>query len=149
MGRVETVIEIEAPIEKVFAFAADPKSLELAPEEAEVKVEVTSEGPIGVGTTFRMTAVLAGRRVEGEEEYVEFEENRSFKSRQIKGTLKRFDITTVFEATEKGTKATATWDYELPYSVLGKILDKLKARKAIERYVKTGWEKAKQILEEG
>ncbi len=40
MGRVERSIEIEAPLEKVFAFYADPKNAEaLLPEDADAKVE--------------------------------------------------------------------------------------------------------------
>ncbi|MFQ5891314.1 MAG: SRPBCC family protein [Candidatus Methanofastidiosia archaeon] len=150
MGRIESSIEIEAPVEKVFTFFADPKSMEkMIPEDAEVKVEMISKGPIGVGTTWRISGVLGGRKIESESECVEFEENRRMTTRQTKGDFKRFDGTIVFEATEKGTKVTDTMDYELPYSVVGKIMDKLKAGKDLERFAKEGYEKAKQILEEG
>ena len=79
---------------------------------------------------------------------MEFEQNRRFTSREIKGELKREDMIFVFEATDRGTKVTAMIDYELPYSVLGKILDKLMVRKEFERFLKAGVEKAKEILEE-
>jgi uncharacterized membrane protein len=62
--------------------------------------------------------------------------------------LKREDMIFVFETTDRGTKVTATIDYELPYSVLGKIIDKLMVRKECERFLKAGVEKAKEILEE-
>lgn len=150
MGKIENSIEIEAPVKKVFALYADPKFLEkTAPEDAEIKVEVTSKGPIGLGTTSRTSGVLSGRKLNFETEYVEFEENRRIVDRQTKGDLKRFDVTSVFEATDKGTKVTTTVNYELPYSVLGKIIDKLKAGKDMERYIKAINEKAKEILEEG
>jgi len=64
MVRVETSIEIEAPIEKVFAFLANPKNNERIFSGAEVKVEMLSEGSIGVGTSYCMSAVLAGRKVD-------------------------------------------------------------------------------------
>jgi hypothetical protein len=38
-------------------------------------------------------------------------------------------------------------DYELPYSVLGKILDKLMFRKGFELFLDGGAKKAKEILE--
>ncbi len=150
MGRLEHSLEIEAPLEKVFAFWADPKNLEkFSPEDAEIEVGVTSEGPLGVGSTWHVSGVLAGRKLELEQEYAEFEENRRLTLRQTKGDMKRFDTTMVFEATDKGTKMTMTQDYELPYSVLGKIMDKLKAGKDLERFMKTANEKAKRVLEEG
>ncbi len=150
MGRIELSLEIQAPIEKVFAFYADPKNVEkMAPGDAEVNIEITSEGPLGVGSTWVLSGVLGGRKIEAEQEWAEFEEDRRLTQRQIKGDMKRFDITTVFEATDMGTKMAMTQDYELPYSVLGKIMDKLKAGKDLERYMKAGNEKAKEILEGG
>jgi len=149
MGRVEIVTEIEAPLEKVFAYNADPKSLEKAAPEAEAKVEITSDEPVGVGTTFHLSAVIAGQEMEGDMEIVELEENRRIVQRMTKGDLKSLEMTDVFEATDKGTKVTTTWDYELPYSLVGKVLDKLKFGKEIEAAAKGGWQKTKEILEKG
>jgi ribosome-associated toxin RatA of RatAB toxin-antitoxin module len=52
-----------------------------------------------------------------------------------------------FEATSKGTKVTMTIDYEFPYSVLGKLVDTLMARKGFERWMQCGTMRAKEILE--
>jgi len=104
----------------------------------------------GVGTTYRISAVLAGRKVGfHSHEFVEFEENRRFVDREVKGgSSKKEELTFVFGTTDRGTKVTATIDYELPYSVLGKILDKLMFRKKFERFLKTDVQKAKEIIEE-
>ncbi len=148
MGRIEIETEIEAPVEKVFAFWADPRNAtKMMPEDAEVKVEVPSEGPIGLGTTWRVSGVIGGRKLDFEEELVEFVENRRITHRQTKGDFKREEGTLVFEATDRGTKLTETFDYKLPYSVLGKIIDKLKAGKDLERILKTNHERAKEFLE--
>ena len=148
MGRVESSIEIEAPIEKVFAFLSNPKNREKILAHAEVKVEDVSKGPIGVGTTYRWSAVLAGRKVDlHPHEIVEFEKNRRFVDHDKGGSLKKEQFTFVFAATDKGTKVTMTIDYELPYSVIGKILDKLRFRKEFERFLNGGAQKAKEILE--
>ena len=54
MGRVESSVEIEAPMENVFAFLANPKNFERIFAESEVKVEMLSKGPLGVGTSYRI-----------------------------------------------------------------------------------------------
>lgn len=150
MGRIEISTEIEAPIENVFAFMADPRNYEnIMPEDAAVRVEMLSKGPVGVGTTYRLSGVLAGRKMAVENEYVEFEENRRIVERQTKGDFKSYRGTYVFEATKKRTTLKQTMDYELPYSVLGKIIDRLKAGKELRAYVKASTERAKEILEKG
>jgi ligand-binding SRPBCC domain-containing protein len=150
MGRLEYSVEIEAPVEKVFAFHVDPRNaMKLLPEDANGTVEITSEGSIGLGTSWHISAVIGGRKLELDEELVEFEENRRFTHRQTKGDMKRSEGTLSFQATNKGTKITETFDYELPYSVLGKILDRLKAGKDLERFTKERYEKSKEILEKG
>ncbi len=150
MGRIEISTEIKAPIENVFAFMADPRNYEkITPEEAAVRVEMLSKGPVGVGTTYRLSGVLAGRKMAVENEYVEFGENRRIVERQTKGDMKSYRATYVFGATKKGTTVKQTMDYELPYSVLGKIIDRLKAGKEIQAYIKASNERAKEILEKG
>ena len=149
MGKIEIVTEIEAPLEKVFAWNADPKTFEkVSTAEADAKVEITSEGPVGLGTTFHLSAVMAGQKLEGDMEYVEFEENRRVVQRMTKGDLKKMEMTDIYEATDKGTRITTTWDYELPYSVIGKILDRLKVGKEINASANAGYQRAKEILEE-
>lgn len=151
MGRIENAVEVNAPVEKVFAFAADWKCLEVVgPEGSEMKVEKLTEGPLGVGTTWRISGIIGGQRIVNVDEFVEFVENHQVRSRLVSSNImKRFDVTQVFETTGKGTKYTEIWDYELPYGMLGKVLDKLKVRRDLERYVKAIDEKAKEILEKG
>jgi ligand-binding SRPBCC domain-containing protein len=148
MGRVEIVTEIEAPLEKVFAFNADPKSMEkVGPAEYEAKVEITSDRTLGVGTTYHLSATVAGQKMEGDIEITELEENHRVVQRMTSGDFKKLEMTDVFEATDQGTKVTTTWDYELPYSVLGKMLDRLRVGKEIDAAAKAGWQGAKEILE--
>jgi len=72
--RVENSVEIEAPIEEVFAFIANPQNYEKIFVESKVKIEMLSKGPIGVGTRYRQSAVLGGRKVDlHSHEYVEFD----------------------------------------------------------------------------
>ena len=53
-----------------------------------------------------------------------------------------------FESTTTGTKVSFTMDYDLPYSLLGAIIDKLKVSKAIQQNVDDGIKRLKDILEQ-
>lgn len=110
MVRVESSVEIAAPIERVFAFLANPKNYEKIFAESEVKVEMLSKDPIGIGTSYCISLVLGGRKVDFHtHEYVEFEENHRFTDREIKGSLKREDMTfvrarVIYELEVRGVK---------------------------------------------
>ena len=47
-----------------------------------------------------------------------------------------------------GAKVTTAFDYELPYSILGKIIDKLRVHKAMEREADKALQKMKNVAEE-
>jgi ligand-binding SRPBCC domain-containing protein len=148
MGKMESSLEIKAPIEKVFNFFSNPKNQEkIFPE---TKVDDVSEAPIGVGTKYRLSTVISGRKVKPHwHELAEFEENRRFVDCEVKGgggILKKEETTYVFEATDVGTKVSITYVVELPYSVIGKLLE-FSARKGFERWAEAGQQKAKEILE--
>ena len=48
----EHTVVIDRPIEEVFAFVTDPDNVSLW-QSTSLETEQTSEGPVGVGTTFR------------------------------------------------------------------------------------------------
>lgn len=50
---------------------------------------------------------------------------------------------------ETGTKATFMMDYDLPYSILGKIIDKLRVCKAVEKGTTRALRKLKILAEAG
>lgn len=149
MGRVESSVEIGAPIEKVFVFFTDPRNLEKVFVDYSMKIEDVSKQPAGVGTRYRLSCVVAGIRARPHlHEVVEFENNRRIVDREVKGgALNREELTYAFGATDRGTKVTLTIDYKLPYSVVGEVMDKLRMRKALENFSRDGVQKAKKILE--
>ena len=53
----------------------------------------------------------------------------------------------ILEPTAKGTKLTFAYDYELPYSILGKIVDKLKVSKDFEKSTEKQLRDLKTALE--
>jgi hypothetical protein len=46
-----------------------------------------------------------------------------------------------------GTKATFVMDYDLPYSVLGKLIDKLRVSKEFDKNMEQAMKKLKEIAE--
>jgi ligand-binding SRPBCC domain-containing protein len=151
MGRVESSVEIVAPIETVFVFFSNPKNQEKIFADYGMKIVDVSRQPIGVGTRYRTSCVLAGIKAKPHlHELVEFDKNRKIVDREVKGgggSLKKEELTYTFGSTDRGTKVALTIDYKLPYSVIGEVLDKLRMRKAFENFCKDGVEKAKRILE--
>jgi uncharacterized protein YndB with AHSA1/START domain len=151
MGRVESSVEIEAPIDKVFSYLSNPKNQEKIFVDSDFKIEDVSEQPVGVGTRFRISAVIGGRNVKPHwHEIVEFEPNRRIVDSEVKdggGVFKKEKLIFALQTTERGTKLTIVEDYEFPYSVLGKVVDKLMARKGFELWIRSGAQRAKEILE--
>jgi hypothetical protein len=52
-----------------------------------------------------------------------------------------------FSPIKNGTKLTFEMDYDLPYSILGKIIDKLWVGKDIDASMERGLRKTKEIFE--
>jgi len=148
LGRIERSIVIEAPVEKVFAFVNDfDNFIKASSPEMEMEVLSRDEGPQRVGFVTKARTKVGDRVWEVEVETTEFVENERISMRQKGGAMKKFDMIDMFEPTDGGTKWTAIVEYELPYSLLGKLIDKLKFRKAMEKgsdyYVK----KTKELIE--
>jgi uncharacterized membrane protein len=77
MARMETSIVIGRPLEEVFAFTTN---FENQPKWQSRLLEATqiSEGPIGVGTRWRLAAKFLGQRIEFDQECIEYEPNRLY-----------------------------------------------------------------------
>ena len=145
MAKVTKSIEIEASPEKVFAFINDVKKMnELSKGFSEG--EYTSKGPVEVGTTLHYIGKAGGSQAEFDMEITEFEKNKKISMRTIGTSKFKMQGSHILEPTAKGTKLTNTMDYELPYSILGKIVNKLKVSKDIEkRMEKELWDMKKAL----
>ena len=142
MGKFTKSIEIEASPEEVFTFINDDKKMNEANKD--VKVVTTSEGPVGVGTTRHFVGAAGGK---WDDEITEFVKNKKIASHTIgKGDMKITGSWTL-EPTAKGTKLTTSMDYELPYSLLGKLVDKVRVSKFIEKNMDQMLENIKKALE--
>ena len=146
MGKLTKSIEIEASPEKVFAFILDSEKMNEI-NKGFTEIEYTSKGPVGVGTTSHHIAKVGGQEREWDMEVTEFVKNKKWSSHTIGASKTKMVNSWTFEPTAKGTKLTFSLDYEVPYSVLGKVIDKLKIGKDIERSMGKVLANVKKALE--
>jgi hypothetical protein len=108
----------------------------------------TSKEPIGVGSIAHFIGKGGGyENMEYDMEVTEFVKNKKMTMRTIgKTKLNATDIMTL-EPTTTGTKMTYTVDYKVPYSILGKLVDRLKVSKEIEKNDRKFLENMKKAIE--
>ena len=142
MGKVSASIEINASPEKVFSFVTSDEFLDLTKEW--VKGKITSDGPVGLGSTVHFSGVKIDKGGEWNAVVTEFTKNKSM-TMSLRGASKRSNDQTnyyLFEPTSKGTKMTVTMDYKM-----NKLLDVLFAHRIIEKENRGMLEKLKKTLE--
>ena len=144
MGQLTKSIEIEVSPEEAFNFINDTEKMNKA-HEGFTKAEYTSKGPVGVGTTMHFVGTHGGSKMEWDMEVTEFVKNKKVTTHTEKPANMTNFLT--LEPTTKGTKLTHSVDYELPYSILGKLIDKLKVSKDINKELTFWLENAKKVLE--
>jgi uncharacterized protein YndB with AHSA1/START domain len=106
MLSIEKSIVINRPVEEVFAFVAQGENWSQWAAEL-VETKKTSEGPLGVGTTYTHVAQMLGRRIENGYEVTEYEPNRKVSMKSTSGPVPAETSLTV-ESVEGGTKLALT-----------------------------------------
>ena len=108
---VRTVTFIRCPVAEVFAFVTNVENdLRWQPQISEVRV--TSEGPIGVGTTFREVRHMFGFRFVWDMNITVFEPNRRICIESLRGAVP-YRGCRDFEPVEDGTRIIETSCVEL------------------------------------
>jgi uncharacterized protein YndB with AHSA1/START domain len=102
MKPIEVTRVIERPLEEVFRFAGDSENNPTWLGVFE-KVQKTSEGPLGVGTTFTDVARLMGRRFETQSEVTDYVPNRLYARRVTTGPFPAA-VRIEFELVDQGTR---------------------------------------------
>ncbi len=111
MARAEVSTTINRPIEEVFALLSDFSN---NPKWASGSVEApkkTSDGPIGVGTTWHSVGKFLGRRIESDTEVTEFEANRKIAAKSKSGPFP-VEFTMTLEPVDGGTRVSQTIEAE-------------------------------------
>ena len=141
MTRIENSIEINAPPEKVWSMIQWDKVVEWLPSIK--KVEWTSDSH-KAGATVEVKSELAGIKGVMDVETTEYIENKklAWRARNFKMSGVR-----ALSPIKKGTKVDIVDEYEMPYSILGKLIDKLRFRKAVVKNNEIGLGKLKAMLE--
>jgi uncharacterized membrane protein len=144
MARIEKTIEINAPPEKVWPLILPERMPEWY--KPFKKVEWTSKEKYKEGSTFRVVSEFSGMKSESNAEMTSVIENRQGIWRTTSGPYTSI-ASAVLSPVSNGTKATFSMDYELPYSILGKLIDKLRFHKSIEKSFDEGTQTLKKIAE--
>ncbi len=125
--------------EGVFAAVASPEKW---PQWASFVRNASSDGP-----RTHWIYEMQGMKVASDTETSEILENSVYAFRQTRGFLKSGGTRIEIQPNEKGSSVTWSNEYELPYSYLGKLMDKLRARKQFEDGMDESIKKLTKILE--
>jgi uncharacterized protein YndB with AHSA1/START domain len=119
MAQVERSVLIQAPVEKVFSFAADPAHL---PEFWPSMMEVNDIQPLpSGGHRFHWVYQMAGMRFDGTSDDVEYLPNQQLVQKG-KGGIES-TITWTFQSEAAGTKVTFRAEYVVPVPLLGRLAE--------------------------
>ena len=125
MTKIVKEFDVRAPPERVFEAISKP---ERYPQWADFVKAASSRGP-----KTHWVYEMEGMKVESDTEETACEENRVYGFRQTGGFLKHGETRLEIQPSKNGSSVVWTNQYELPYSYLGKLMDKLKARKQFEK----------------
>ena len=145
MAKLTKSVEIEASPEKVWTFITDMKKMNDA-MKGWAEGESTSK-TVGVGATMHYVGVAGGSTAEWDMEVTELVKNKKMAMRTIGASKLKSTSSMTLEPTAKGTKFTFSMEYEVPYSLLGKLVDKLKVSKDMEKSMSQMLENIKKALE--
>lgn len=151
MTLIQKSIDIKAPISTVFTYFARPEHVSDQMSDKGVGMTVVPmdiKDGMGVGTTFRVIADFNGKRLEWDCETTEFDREERISAKMIDGPFKKWQITNEFKTLgDNLTRVTMTVDYEMPYGLLGGIVNKIKFAKSAERGMETALYKVRGLLE--
>jgi uncharacterized protein YndB with AHSA1/START domain len=141
--RVEASVVVNRPIEEVFAFVSDlTNTPQWATEILEMKK--TSEGPVGVGTTFTSAAKMLGQQLENAHEILEYEPSRKLVLNTTAGPISVDAEVFTFEPEAGGTRITHVIEGDPGgfFKLTGPIVARL-----MQRQWDTNFDVLKELLE--
>src|SRR6267143_6868328 len=141
MAKIVKAFEVGASPQRVFALVANPEKY----PQWTVFVKAASTR----GEKTHWVYEMGGMKVESDTEETACEDDRVYGFRQMGGFLKSGATRLEIEPSKKGSSVVWTNEYELPYSYLGKLMDKLSARKQFEASMDKSIERLKDLLERG
>jgi carbon monoxide dehydrogenase subunit G len=141
--KFENSVDIDQPVEKVFEFVTDPRNN--AKWQTDIlELEMISGNHSGLGATYRCVNRFMGKRIETENEIIDYAPGKSCCVRITNGVLTG-KCSMFFKALKDGTKFTASGELDLRYF---KLLKMIAARK-INQQINQDMLRLKYILENG
>ena len=134
MGKIRKSIQIEAKPEDVFGYMDDVKRRghHMFGMGRNFYPEILSENATGVGATYRWRGTMYGVKFGWTEVVTKWVKNREKFHHSIEGM--KIDMGWTLAPKDGGTILTMVMDYDIGYSLLGKLIDWLWA----ERYCSNG-----------
>jgi uncharacterized protein YndB with AHSA1/START domain len=120
--KLQRSIEIAAPPEKIWPFLIEPEKI-MKWFTFLKKFEYTSTQKSGVGTTFYYEEKSGPQLMKLNYVVTEWMENKKLAFKLSSGPLKKDDQIWSLEAIPSGTRFTMTEDTEMPWGVIGKVID--------------------------
>jgi hypothetical protein len=102
MSRIEERVDIKRPADKVFAYTTDAKTWTKW-QSTFPEAEQTSQGPVGVGTTFKGSIHMMGLTMKWTAKATEYEANKKFGKNIACGSITNEQHNT-YEPIEGGTR---------------------------------------------
>ncbi|MCW4030217.1 MAG: SRPBCC family protein [Candidatus Bathyarchaeota archaeon] len=141
-------IDIEASPGEVFNFLIDFEKMNKA-HEGFTKAEYTSKGPVGLGTTAHFVGKHGGTETHWDMAITEWVENQKIVWSTAPDSKQKLINVYSIEPVGEGVRLSHGGEYELPYSVFGKIVDKLSVSKEVDKEVTLELEYIKKAVEYG
>lgn len=111
MARIEESIEIKRPPEKIFAYTTDARTWTKW-QSTFPEAEQTSQGPVGVGTTFKGSIHMMGLTMKWTAKAMEYEANRKFGKNISCGAITNEQHNT-YEPVQGGTRFTIVYNMKV------------------------------------
>jgi len=142
MARIEESVEINCPVEKVFAYTTDAGKWNQW-QSIILEAEQTSPGSVNVGTTFRGTTRLMGRTMKWTARATEFEPPERYGKDIISGSV-LIEQHNTYRPTTQGSRFTIVYDMKV--GGLFKVMSPLLVH-SMRTELKKSLANLKQILE--
>ena len=150
MTTINTLIEINAPVERVFEFYTNPDNIkESWPRDIVKESENVSGQKSEEGSEMKVTGQYMGKKDEMILEVVQKEQNKRLVTKQTEGPFQRWESIQEFQSSGNNSSTTTlvnhTLNYELPTT--GKIANVLTGSQA-ENKIRQGIKQAAQTVKQ-
>lgn len=148
MTKIKLITFINAPIEKCFDLSRDVNIHLLSATKTNEKVIAGKiEGLFELNDIVTWRAKHFGIYQNLTVQITKLDYPHYFEDKMLKGTFKSMAHKHIFEKVEGTTKMTDEFEYEVPFSIIGKLFDKLILKKYMTKFLLTRNQTIKEVGE--